>query len=290
MTGPAPRRTPASAVRIDGAGLFTGEPTAVTIEPAESGGIVFLKTGVEILATIENLSTVPVHPAFAAMPPRCTSIGARGQTIHTVEHLLSALAGLGITDAVVRTDGGEIPIGDGSAAVFTKPILDVGVRTIKGASIEPIRISASIRVEAGGGSICIEPSDRPEFVYRLDYGKGSPIPPGEASWDGSAEAYAHEVAPARTFCLQAEAEAMRAAGMFEHLSPREMLVLGSTGPIDNELIFPDEPARHKLVDLIGDLSLVGRPLCARVIAERSGHALNQAAAREIVAAAGDGNP
>lgn len=286
MTSPAPRKTPASAVRINGVGLFTGKPASATIEPAESGGIVFVQVGIEIPATIENLSAEPVHPAFAAMPPRCTSIGARGQTIHTVEHLLSAFAGLGITDAVVRTDGGELPIGDGSAAVFTKPILDAGVRTIGGAHIEPIRISAPISIEAGGGSIRIEPSDRPEFVYRLDYGTGSPIPPGEAVWDGSADMYAHKVAPARTFCLQAEAEAMQAAGLFEHLSPREMLVLGSAGPIDNELIFPDEPARHKLVDLIGDLSLVGRPLCVRVVAEKSGHALNRAAAREIVAVLG----
>lgn len=278
------RRTVRSAVRVEGVGLFTGDSVAATIEPADSGGIVFVRGGERIPATIGHLSAEPAHPAFAAMPPRNTSIGTQCEAVHTVEHVLAALSGLGITDAIVRTEGGELPIGDGSAELFTTPLLGAGVRPIGGA-IEPITVRAPIRVEAGGGSVTIEPSDRGEYVYRLDYGAGSPIPSGEASWDGSPEQFADQIAPARTFCLQSEAEAMHGAGLFEHLTPRDMLVFGPAGPIDNELRFSDEPARHKLLDLIGDLSLVGRPLRARVVAERSGHALNHEAARRLLAIA-----
>ena len=275
------RTTLAAPVRIEGAGLFTGAPASVSIEPAErpGDGIVLHRDGVRFAAEFAALSAVPAHPAFARMPARNTTLGARndGPIVHTVEHLLAALAGLGISDAVVRAETDELPIGDGSACLFTDPITDAGVRTLSHETVEPIRVRSPIRVERDGASITIEPSDGVEFIYRLDYGPGSPIPPGEASWDGSVDAFVRGIAPARTFCLLAEAEAMHAMGLFEHLTPRDMLVFGPEGPIDNTLRFADEPARHKLLDLIGDLSLAGRPILGRVVAERSGHALPHAA-------------
>lgn len=288
MNGPVeiPRQTVRTAVRIEGVGLFTGSGAGATIEPSDSGGIVFVRAGRSIPATIGHLSSEPAHPAFAQMPPRNTSVGAEGGVVHTVEHVLAALAGLGITDALVRMDGDELPIGDGSASLFTDPIVDAGVRTIGETTIEPVTVREPIRIESGSASITIEPSEHALYVYCLDYGDGSPIPSGDAVWDGTPGQFAQQIAPARTFCLQAEAEAMHGAGLFEHLTPRDMLVFGPDGPIDNTLRFPDEPARHKLLDLIGDLSLVGRPLRARVIAERSGHALNHEAARRVLALAG----
>lgn len=285
------RRTVSVSLRVEGVGLFTGASGAVEISPASAGdGIAFEREGVRIPATIDHLSAVPVHPAFEKMPPRCTSLEREGVVVHTVEHIMAALAGLGITDATVRTEGPEIPIGDGSAAGFVRPILGAGLHELGSGdptrALDPIRVKAPIRVERDGSSIIIEPSAQPEYVYTLDYGPGAPIPSGAASWEGGGDAgaaFAERVAPARTFSLQGEAEAMRAMGMFTHLTPRDMLVFGEDGPIENELRFPDEPARHKLLDLIGDLALVGGPICARIIADRSGHALAHEAARRLIA-------
>ena len=247
----------------------------------------FARGGVRLPASIEVLSSTPAHPAFAQMPPRNTGLERDGVVVHTVEHILAALAGLGITDAAAVIEGDEVPIGDGSSLLFAEPILDAGVRRLGGEPAEPIRVREMIRVERGDASITIEPCDRVELVYRLDYGAGSPIPPGEAAWDGTPDTFARTIAPARTFCLQAEAEAMHAMGLFEHLTPRDMLVFGADGPIENELRFPDEPTRHKLLDLIGDLALAGRPILGRVVAEKSGHALTHEAVRRLLGGAGD---
>lgn len=279
------RRTLASPVRIDGVGLFTGAPASVEIAPAERGGIVFETGSGRVEAVIASLSREVAHPAFAQMPPRNTTLAGAGGVVHTVEHLMAALAGLGVTDAVIRTGSGELPIGDGSSGLFVDPVLDAGLRELS-ESVEPIRVTETMRAERDGASVTIEPADRTEYIYRLDYGEGSPVPPGEAVWDGSAEMFASAVAPARTFCLRAEAEAMHAMGLFEHLTPRDMLVFGEHGPIENTLRFPDEPARHKLLDLIGDLALAGRPVLGRVVAERSGHALNHEAAGMLASLVG----
>jgi UDP-3-O-acyl-N-acetylglucosamine deacetylase len=141
-------------------------------------------------------------------------------------------------------------------------------------------ISREIVVERSGASIVARPRAGGGCLYRyeLDYGAGAPIVAQAAEWDSgegdSAETYAREVAPARTFCLESEARAMQAAGLFKGLSPRDLLVIGERGPIENQYRFENEPARHKLLDLIGDLALAGRPLVGEVVATRAGHALN----------------
>lgn len=278
-----PRRTIAAAVRIEGKGLFTDTPAAVVIEPAESGGVTVLLPGVgSFSATVDHLDTRPAHPAFAAMPARLTSLSPAPDAppVHTVEHLLSALAGLGVTDAHLRIEGGEPPIGDGSAWLFVGPILEAGLREL-GGGVEPIVVRDRIEIAQGPASIVIEPAETPSFRYELDYGPDAPIPPQAAEWDGSPSTYAERIARARTFCLREEAEAMHAMGLFAGLTPRDMLVFGPDGPIDNALWVPDEPARHKLLDLIGDLSLAGRPVLGRVVARRSGHAMNHEAARRL---------
>jgi UDP-3-O-acyl-N-acetylglucosamine deacetylase len=188
---------------------------------------------------------------------------------------------------VVELDGPEVPIGDGSSAPFVEAIVRAGVRPLSGAARE-IRITREITVESGGGRITARPREGGGCAYRyeLEYGAGAAIPAQSAEWDSGARdraaRYAREVAPARTFCLEAEAKALRAAGLFRHLSAREMLVIGERGPIENSYRFSDEPARHKLLDLIGDLALVGGVLVGEVVAVRSGHALNHEMARALV--------
>ncbi|MCL4741509.1 MAG: UDP-3-O-[3-hydroxymyristoyl] N-acetylglucosamine deacetylase [Phycisphaerales bacterium] len=287
-----PRRTLARDARVSGVGLFTAAPAHCAIRPAEPGSGVLLRRidapdARPFPALRASLSDRPVHPAFRAIDPRCTTLGppdAPDAAVATVEHLLSSLAGLGVTDALVEVRGPELPILDGSAAPFVRAILDAGLRDA-GPPPAPITLRAPVVVEAGGAAIVAEPADAFSASYSLDYGPGAPIPPQRAAWSGDPAAYTEQIAPARTFCLRAEAEAMRAVGLFAHLTPRDMLVIDASGPIDNTLRFPDEPARHKLLDLIGDLALLGRPLLARVRAERSGHALTHRLTAAILEAA-----
>lgn len=280
MTGV--RRIPSGAPIPAGVGLFTGKHASVRIERAAPGtGMQFRRTDLPgkptIAATIANLSRRAVHPAFARLPARCTSLELPDSDrigVATVEHILSALVGLGITDALIDVEGEEIPIGDGSAALIVEAILASDI-TNHLAPVEPIIVNRPISVsDSSGARIDAEPSDRPRYTYHLDYGPASPITPQSASWAGDADDYATNIAPARTFCLEEEARAMQALGLFKALTPRDMLVFGVRGPIDNTLRFPNEPARHKLLDLIGDLALAGRPIQGRITATRSGHALN----------------
>jgi UDP-3-O-acyl N-acetylglucosamine deacetylase len=283
-----PRRTLAAPVEVVGIGLFTGSHATLRIAPAEPGeGLTFRRAGAEapIPGRIDALAAPP-----PGAPARNTSLAAApGAAILTVEHLLSALVGLNITEALIEVDGPEIPIGDGSAALFVEAIARAGSRALEG-MIEPLTIEREVSVESGGSRITARPRTAPgcRYTYELDYGPG-PIGAQSAAyetdWSGAgAERYAAEVAPARTFCLQAEAEAMRALGLFTSLTPRDMLVFGADGPIDNALRFANEPARHKLLDLIGDLALVGRPLQMEITAVRAGHALNHAMARALLEA------
>jgi len=284
----APRRTLKGPAAVAGAGLFTGRPASIQILPAAPGSGISLRRAdlagsASFPATVGSLAAQP-----AGMPARNTILGPAGGTVMTVEHLISALAALGVTDAIIEVSGPEIPIADGSAEPFVRAINSAGV-VDHGGPVAPLRVTEPVIVEAGAGRITARPRSEPgcSYTYELDYGPGAPIPPQTATITigvpAAANEYATRVAPARTFCLQAEAEQMRAMGLFKNLSPKDMLVIGSDGPIDNAYRLSDEPARHKLLDLIGDLALAGRPLQLDIVASRAGHALNHALARALSA-------
>jgi UDP-3-O-acyl-N-acetylglucosamine deacetylase len=137
-------------------------------------------------------------------------------------------------------------------------------------------------VSAGAAEIVARPGAGRRYRYELDYGARAVLGPQAAEVSLDAGDYEREVAPARTFCLEEEARAMRAGGLFGHVTSGEMLVMGAGGPIGNTLRFENEPARHKLLDLIGDLALVGRPIEGEIVSVRGGHALNHAMARKLV--------
>lgn len=301
MTRPAPTRTTLRApATLSGLGLFSAKPCELTIHPADAGtGIVLVNRGRQIRAHIDHLSMRPVHSAFAQLKPRCTCLGDERASVSTVEHLMSALTGLGITDARIEintstpddpkdSDTGdnepshaEVPILDGSAVAFVDAITAAGLVPLD-APIEPIRVRQTIVVRDGDASITVEPAASPSYHYTLDY-PGSVPPTATVRWDGDREDYTRSIAPARTFCLAHEAAAMRDLGLFSHLTTRDMLVIGEDGPIDNRYRLDDECARHKLLDLIGDMALAGPALVAKVTGVRSGHALAHEAARAIVA-------
>lgn len=312
-----PQRTLAREVRIEGVGLFTGQRVNVVFHPAPPDhGVVFRRSDVEdrplIPARVENVVDTPRRTTIRAPGP---GEGESPVVVETVEHCLSALAGLGIDNVLIDLDAPELPIGDGSARFFVEALGQAGL-AVQDEPQRPlvVREPVTVRSPAGGGAEAVLvalPNDSPslELVYDLDYGEGSnlprqvsaftlrrgvanasrPGPSGNGSANGSASAlkalpssYASQIAPARTFALLAEAQAMRERGMFAHVSPADLLVIGDDGPVDNEYRFDDEPVRHKLLDLLGDLSLVGRPIQGRIIASRSGHALNHRLAHALL--------
>jgi UDP-3-O-acyl-N-acetylglucosamine deacetylase len=279
---PLPRRTLAAPATLEGPALFTGADARLTVRPSTAGGLLLRSQGHTAPATIEHLAHAPIHPAFATLKPRCTSLRVGPQAVGTLEHALSALAALGVTDAVLDVEGPELPILDGSAAPLVRAIDAAGLTDLPG-HLEPITLDRPFEIFDGDARLTAEPADTIDYAYRLDYGPDAPIPPATARWTGDPDDYRSAVAPARTFSTLAEATQMQSLGLFARFTPRDLLVIGPDGPVDNAWRFPDECARHKLLDLIGDLALLGRPLLARVRAHKTGHAHTHDLVRAILA-------
>ncbi len=278
---PIPRQTLASAVTISGTGLFTSQPATITFKPGASG-LTLAQAGIAVPVRSRALDPAPIHPAFAGSPARSTNLACKSARVATVEHALSALVGLGITDCDIELEGPEVPILDGSAMPFVSAIMQAGLKS-PGTTVEPITITRPVTVGHHNATISATPRVMPgwSIAYTLDYGEGSPLGVQTAIWDGSPAMYVKAVAHARTFCMEHEAHALRRAGLFQSLTPADMLVIGNDGPIDNAYRMTGEPAAHKLLDAIGDLALAGRPIQADIIAIRSGHALNHKLAEAL---------
>ncbi len=263
---------------VAGRGLFTAAEVRATIHPAESGtGIRFRRVDLEgrpeIRATVEHVVEAP----------RRTVLRAGDASVETVEHCLGALAGLGIDNAIIDVDGPEIPACDGSASPFVEAIRGVGI-VEQDAARDPIVIDEPITVRDGESTLAALPTESAtlELMYILDYGESSPLARQTDSFSLDDGTFTDRIAPARTFSTVHEAQAARRMGLFKHVSPRDMLVIDEGGPVDNAYRFENEPVRHKLLDMLGDMSLVGRLLHGRLVGFRSGHALNHKLARAVV--------
>ena len=273
----AMQHTLARDVEVEGAGLFSGRSVKMRMRPSSAGrGVVFHRVDLpgspEIPALVENVVS----------RPRRTALDVGGASVETVEHCLSAFMGLGLDNVDVELDGPEVPAGDGSAMPFVDAIQSAGLVS-QGESRDPLVVTEPVVVRDGEAMISVMPCDEDsvEYVYVLDYGEKSPIPRQACTWRLAPD-YPTAIAPARTFSTEDHARALWNQGMFQHLTPKDMLVIGEGGPIDNAYRFEDEPVRHKLLDLLGDLSLTGRPIVGRVVAVRSGHRLNQQMAQKLV--------
>lgn len=268
-------------MELEGRGLFTGAPVMLRFRPgAPHSGIWFVLTDqsppIRISATVDNVTK----------RARRTSLRNGTVSIETVEHCLSACAGLGIDNLEIELNADELPAGDGSGLPFLEGLDDAGIEE-QDALREPYIISEVVRVVDGDAELVALPplvgdSDVLEVWYDLDYGQGGPIGRQVYGISVTPENFRTQLAAARTFVLEEEAQQLRAAGLGTHLSAKDILVFGPTGPIDNALRFPDECVRHKLLDLVGDLMLLGRPLVGRVHARKSGHALNHALVRALL--------
>lgn len=282
---PRQRKTLAASASISGKGLFTSQSCTLSFHPSDQG-LTIMRTDVAAPVRVHcsAIDATPVHSLFTRLKGRSTNLAHGHGLAATVEHVLSALAGLGITDCRLEIDAPELPILDGSAKPFVDALLDAKPTPLDGA-IDPITLEESITIKArlGPGHITLDPREEPGWsvAYELDYGAGAYVPPQTVRWDGSPEAYIDRIAPARTYSLEHEATSMKAAGLFKDLTPTDMLVIGKDGPIDNAYRMDDEPACHKLLDAIGDLSLAGKPIQADITCHRSGHELNHRAAHAL---------
>lgn len=272
---------------VSGMGLFTGQAASIIIKPADAGsGIRFRRTDLpgvpEIPALVDFVVDRPRRTTLQAAPGATNGNGSPA-TIECVEHLLSALAGLGVDNALIEVAGPEIPACDGSALAFVDAIRSAGMVEQTAPRI-PLVITEPVTVRDGEAMVAAFPSEsgETELMYVLDHGPSSPLPRQIHTFTLSPGVYIEQIAPARTFSLLAEAKAAWEGGLFRHLTPKDMLVIGDQGPIENAYRFDGEPVKHKLLDLLGDLSLAGRPILGRIVAVRSGHALNQRMARALL--------
>lgn len=269
------QRTLKAAIRYSGPGLFTGAPASLVVEPAAPGtGLGFIRTDLPGQPRIE------ASPDNVTSKVRRTALATGAAEVETVEHLLSALYGLGVDNATIKIDSSEIPHADGSARTW----VDLLTRTGFEDQAEPRRIvtlKEPVAVSDRDAHLVAFPNDAGLSIsYSLSY-PGTPIGSQEFSLNVDEESFNREIASARTFCLESEAEALQKQGLGKGGTTSNTLVVGPDGPIDNKLRWPDEYVRHKILDLIGDLSLLGGSLRAKVIAVGSGHGTNARLVRRI---------
>ena len=237
------------------------------ILPAPAGtGVVFRRVdldGFEIEAVGRNVARV----SYA------TSLQKKGVLISTTEHLLSAFIGIGLDNAIVELDNLELPILDGSAQPFVDLVLKAGLKQQR-KKRSYLKILRELEVREGNKSIAAYPSAGYSVAYNIDFAQ--PIGAQSFEIDLSRDLYREDVAAARTFGFLREEQAMRNMGLIRGASEENVIVLTETGVKNGPLRFPDEFVRHKVLDLIGDLALLGKQILGRIVADRAGHAMHTA--------------
>jgi UDP-3-O-[3-hydroxymyristoyl] N-acetylglucosamine deacetylase len=254
-------------VECEGIGLHSGAPVTLRILPAPAGtGIVFRRVdldGFEIEAIGRNVARV----SYA------TSLQKKGVLISTTEHLLSAFIGIGLDNAIVELNNLELPILDGSAKPFIDMVLNAGLRKQRRKRTY-LRILREIEVREGNKLIAAHPAPGYTVAYKINFAP----PIGEQSFaiDLSQDLYRKEVAAARTFGFLSEEKALKNMGLIRGASEENVIVLTANGIKNGPLRFQDEFVRHKVLDLIGDLALLGKQIIGHIVADRAGHAMHTA--------------
>ncbi len=271
-----PQKTLRGEFEISGKGLHSGQPARVLVKPAAAGtGFVFRR--VDLAGSPE----LPFTPECLTEMKRRTALKCGDAEVHTSEHLVAGLFGIGVDNALIEIDGEEPPAVDGSAGAYAEASLAVGLVDLD-APRNVFTVREPMAVGGGESALTLLPSDGGfRIEYTLDYGVPE-LPANRIGWSFSPESFAEEIAPARTFCLASEVEGLQAAGYGKGADASNTLVVGTDGAvIDNKLRWPDEFTRHKILDVIGDLALAGCRIEGRVVAVRSGHVLNQKMARLV---------
>lgn len=271
------QNTLATPATFTGLGLHTGQPVRMTVRPAPADhGIWFRRT---------DLPGRPLVPARwdAVTPSRlCTVVEAGEASVSTIEHVMAALAGSAVHNALIDIDGPEVPILDGSAMPFVAGFLNAGIEE-QDAPVRAIRVLKPVEVREGEAVARLEPADMLEIDFRIDFAETA-IGMQSRRLNMANGAFVRELSDSRTFCRQSDVDAMRANG----------LALGGT--LENAVVFDgdrvlspgglrhvDEPVRHKMLDAVGDLALAGGPILGRYTGERAGHALTNRLLRALFA-------
>lgn len=270
------QQTIARPIEVSGFGLFGGQDCTLRFNPApEDAGISFQRVD------LPDARPIPAHVDFIAKVPRRTAITDGHSSVETIEHVMAALAGLEIDNCAIELNAIEPPIGDGSSLHFVSALLIAGLveqRAIARYS-EPSQLR---RADAANGqSIVAGPAPEFSVSYELDYGPGSPVRPQLFHANLTPAVFLREIAGARTFVLASEIEGLRKMGYGQRATTENLLVFHERGIQGNSLRWPNECARHKLLDAIGDFALCGGRVRGRFHATKSGHHLNHDVARQL---------
>jgi len=272
------QRTIGNSATVAGFGYWSGRDVVVEFRPAEpNAGIVFVRRD------LPHRPRIPAHLAYRLEQPRRTSLRLGDAGVDMIEHVMAALGGLRIDNCEIWVDEAEMPGCDGSALPFVEALDKAGI--VEQGACQPRRVIEAV-VRVGDASSWIEArpatGPAPRFRYHLDYGPESPIARQTFETVLTPDVFRRELAPSRTFMLRAEAEWLLAQGIGQRTKAQDLLVYDRDGPIENQERFPDECARHKLLDMLGDLTLAGCDLVGDFTAFRSGHRLNAEAVRALI--------
>ncbi len=273
-------KTIAQPAVCQGVGLHSGDLTTVKILPSEVGsGVYFVRTD------LPSQPRIPARVDLVQQTMLSTELVIPEGKVRTVEHLLASLWGLGITNARIELDGGEVPLLDGSALEWVKAIelagVETQVKTQTQAQADRPVLQEPIWVREGDMFVAALPSAELRFSYGIDFALAA-IGNQWHSWSPQVEAFATAIAPARTFGLAHQIDQLREAGLIKGGSLDNALVCGEDGWINPPLRFPNEPVRHKLLDLIGDLSLVPALPIAHYLAYKASHRLHTQLAQQLL--------
>lgn len=273
------QKTLSKEITFSGKGIHTGIDCRVCLKPAEAGrGVCFIRTDLtgrpEIKATFENVNTGGLHG-------RQTTLGTGENTVSTVEHLLATFMALGVDNVVVEVSGPELPALDGSAKEYAEKIMAAGLLEQPLARRSFSLKSPVYHTEDGAGLVAL-PFEGKKISYTLSY-QDEGLSDQFASFLITPEVFVKEIAPARTFCLKKEAESLVSAGYGKGANFGNTLVFEDDRPLKNTLRFNNEAARHKILDLLGDLFLLGCSIEGHVISYKSGHAQNLAMVKKLAA-------
>ena len=259
-----------SAIEFVGTGLHSGRPARLTIRPASAEyGIWFRRIDREGQGTL-----IPARWDAVVDTRLCTKIAApSGIEVSTIEHLMAALAGTGVHNALIEIDGPEVPILDGSSAPFVRAILARGLQKLD-APVRALRILEAVEVRDGDAMARLTPAEMLEMEFRIDFSDAA-IGRQEKRLTLANGSFVRELSDSRTFCRQADVEAMQANGLALGGNPGENAVVfdGDQVLSPGGLRHADEPVRHKMLDALGDLALAGAPILGRYSGQRAGHAL-----------------
>ena len=271
------QRTIKEQVTVEGIGLQTGKKVRIVLKPSPAdSGINFIRTD---LANKPLLNIRSLDLSDSASAERRTMLGMGPLQIQTTEHLMAALSGLSIDNIAVELDNIELPGLDGSAKGFVDALLKAGL-VEQDSPKSFLKIDRPVFADGPDNMLAAFPGENFKISYTMSYEDAS-LGTQFFSIDLNEDNFKAEVAPARTFCLEEEALRLIRRGLGKGACYENTLVMSKTGPIKNKLRFPDEPARHKVLDLIGDLYLVGMPIKGHVVAIKSGHRLNMELVKKL---------